>query len=146
METTVTKAAFEKAEKEMEKLLNITTKKGGFDNLTAKEQKELAAVTALVKAHEDAHIKMPMPETLQGLLELKMYEKKLKQKDLATLLNTSNTQLSEIIHSKRSPTLSFLKALNQILGIDGNLLLRLVSYKEKRRKKYRQVNFKKTTN
>lgn len=126
MENKVTKAAFEQAEKEMEKLLALATKKGGFDSLTAKEQKELTAVTAIVKAYEDVHYKIPMPETLQGLLELKMYEKKLKQKELAKLLNTTDTQLSEIMHSKRKPTLSFLKALNQILGIDGNLLLRLV--------------------
>ncbi len=126
METKITKAAFEQAETEMEKLLALATKKGGFDNLTAKEQKELTAVTAIVKAYEDVHYKIPMPETLQGLLELKMYEKKLKQKELAKMLNTTDTQLSEIMHSKRKPTLSFLKALNQILGIDGNLLLRLV--------------------
>ncbi len=126
METTVTKAAFEQAEKEMERLLAIATKKGGFDNLTAKEQKELTAVTATVQAYEDVHYKVPMPDTLQGLLELKMYEKKLKQKELAKMLNTTDTQLSEIMHNKRKPTLSFLKALNQILGIDGNLLLRLV--------------------
>lgn len=126
MENKITKTAFEQAEKEMEKLLAIVTKKGGFDNLTAKEQKELAAVTAIVEAYENEHYKIPMPETLQGLLELKMYEKKLKQKELAKMLNTSDTQLSEIMHSKRKPTLSFLKALNQILEIDGNLLLRLV--------------------
>lgn len=110
----------------MEKLLAIATQKGGLDNLTSKEQKALTTVTAIVQAYEDAHYKIPMPDTLQGLLKLKMYEKKLKQKELAKMLNTTDTQLSEIMHSKRKPTLSFLKALNQILGIDGNLLLKLV--------------------
>jgi HTH-type transcriptional regulator/antitoxin HigA len=126
METTITKTEFQEAEKKMEKFLNIATTKGGFEFLTAKEQKELTAVTAIVKAYEDTHFHIPMPETLQGLLELKMFEKKLKQKDLAKMLNTTDTQLSEIMHSKRKPTISFLKALNQVLGIDGNLLLRLV--------------------
>lgn len=125
MKNIITKAAFEQAEKEMDTLLGMATKKGGFDKLTAKEQKQLDSVTAIVKAYEDAHFSMPMPETLQGLLELKMYENKLKQKDLAKLLHTSDTQLSEIMHQKRKPTLSFLKMLHQVLGIDGNLLLKL---------------------
>jgi antitoxin component HigA of HigAB toxin-antitoxin module len=69
---------------------------------------------------------MPMPESLTGILQLKMYKNQLKQKYLAKILNTTNTQLSEIMHNKRKPTLAFLKSLNQKLGIDGNLLLRLV--------------------
>ena len=52
-------------------------------------------------------------------------QRKLKQKELAKMLHTTDTQLSEIIHKKRKPSVTFLKALNQILGIDGNLLLRL---------------------
>lgn len=102
MKNIITKAAFEQAEKEMDTLLGMATKKGGFDKLTAKEQKQLDSVTAIVKAYEDAHFSMPMPETLQGLLELKMYENKLKQKDLAKLLHTSDTQLSEIMHQKKT--------------------------------------------
>ncbi|HEX7691829.1 MAG TPA: helix-turn-helix transcriptional regulator [Sediminibacterium sp.] len=61
----------------------------------------------------------------QGLIELKMYEKKLKQKELAKLLNTTDTKLSEIMHNKRKPSLSFLKAMHEVLGIDGNLLLKI---------------------
>lgn len=104
----------------------LINKKGGFEFLSEKEKKVLTHATSTIKAYEDIHFHIPLPETLQGLLELKMYEKKLKQKELAKLLNTTDTQLSEIMHSKRKPTLSFVKALNQILGIDGNLLLRLV--------------------
>ena len=35
------------------------------------------------------------------------------------------TKLSEIIHKKRKPSVSFLKALHKVLGIDGNILLEL---------------------
>ncbi|MCX6336393.1 MAG: helix-turn-helix transcriptional regulator [Bacteroidetes bacterium] len=59
------------------------------------------------------------------MIELKMYEKKLKQKDLAKLLNTTDTKLSEIMHHKRKPSLSFIKAMNEVSGIDGNLLLKI---------------------
>ena len=65
-----------------------------------------------------------MPETIAGLIALKMFERKLKQKDLAKLLDVTDTKLSEILHNKRKPSLSFLKAMNENLVIDGNLLLR----------------------
>ena len=60
-----------------------------------------------------------------NLLARHVYEKKLKQKELAKLLNTTDTKLSEIMHSKRKPSLSYLKAMHEVLGIDGNLLLKI---------------------
>ena len=117
--------AYRNAENKMQSLLKLATKKGGFDFLSEKETKELKKNTLVVKNYEEKHIVIPFPETLQGIIELKMYENKLKQKELAKILNTSDTQLSEIIHKKRKPSLSFLKSLHQVLGIDGNLLLEL---------------------
>lgn len=121
----ITKAEFLNAEAKMEKLLAKASEGGGFASLNKKDAKELELQTDIVKQYEDAHFTIPMPETLSGLLQLKMYEKQIKQKELAKLLETSDTQLSEIMHEKRKPTLAFLKSLNQKLGLDGNLLLRL---------------------
>ena len=126
MKNEITKVEFELAEKKMNELLAIATKKGGFDFLTAKENTALAKCTKTVKAYEDVHYKIPMPQTVQGLIELKMYERKLKQKELAKLLETTDTKLSEIMHHKRKPNLVFLKAMHQKLGIDGNLLFKAV--------------------
>ncbi|SDD71176.1 helix-turn-helix domain-containing protein [Niabella drilacis] len=125
MSKTITKAEFKKAEAEMEKLLAKATAKGGFDALTPKESKLLDGYTETVRVYEEQHYVLPMPDSLQGILQLKMYENQLKQKDLAKVLNTTSTQLSEIMHNKRKPTLAFLKSLNQNLGVDGNLLLKL---------------------
>lgn len=121
----ISKTDFDNAEKQMNNLLAIATDKGGFNFLTEKESTDLEKYTQIVKAYEDMHYTIPLPQTVQGLIELKMFEKKLKQKDLAKMLNTTDTKLSEIMHNKRKPSLSFLKAMNQILGIDGNLLLRI---------------------
>lgn len=126
MSKAITKEKFKKAEAEMEKLLAKATTKGGFDALTIKESKSLDEYTEIVRSYEDKQYILPMPESLQGILQLKMYENQLKQKDLAKVLNTSSTQLSEIMHNKRKPTLAFLKSLHQKLGVDGNLLLKLV--------------------
>jgi len=125
MNTSITKKEFEVAESKMVDLLNIATQKGGFNNLSVREKTSLNKYTNIVKAYEDANFTIPMPQTVQGLIELKMYEKKLKQKELAKLLNTTDTKLSEIMHSKRKPSLSFLKAMHEVLGIDGNLLLKI---------------------
>jgi HTH-type transcriptional regulator/antitoxin HigA len=55
-----------------------------------------------------------------------MYENKLKQRELAQKLNITDTKLSEIMHKKRKPNISFLKSLHEVFNIDGNLLLRMV--------------------
>ena len=81
--------------------------------------------TQKVKEYEDINFAIPLPQTVQGLIELKMYERKLKQKDIAKMLNITDTKLSEILHHKRRPGLSLLKAMNEVLGIDGNLLLEI---------------------
>lgn len=125
MKTSITKKEFTVAESKMFDLLSLATQKGGFDKLSAKEKLSLNKYTAIVKAYEDENFTIPMPQTVQGLIELKMYEKKLKQKELAKLLNTTDTKLSEIMHHKRKPSLSFLKAMHEVLGIDGNLLLKI---------------------
>jgi HTH-type transcriptional regulator/antitoxin HigA len=125
MNKKITKLEFAKAESKMEQLLEIVTQRGGFEFLTPKETKDLAVQTEIVRLYEDEHFVIPLPETLQGMIELKMFENKLKQKELAKLLKTSDTQLSEIMHKKRKPSVAFLKAVHQFLGIDGNVLLRL---------------------
>jgi HTH-type transcriptional regulator/antitoxin HigA len=125
MKTIITKKSFETSEIKINELLAIATQKGGFDNLTKKEKAALDKYTQVVKAYEDVNYKIPLPQTVQGLIELKMYEKKLKQKELARMLNITDTKLSEIMHNKRKPSLSFIKAMNEVLGIDGNLLLKI---------------------
>ena len=125
MKKAISQVAFEAAAAKMNGLLEAVTQKGGFENITPKESKALDQYTQIVKAYEDVHYTIELPQTVQGLIELKMYEKKLKQKQLAAMLNTTDTKLSEILHYKRKPSLSFLKALHQVLGIDGNLLLKI---------------------
>ena len=124
MNKAITKKEFETADRGMNKILASATKKGGFSKLTSSETNVLTKDTKVVEAYESLHYRLPMPETIAGLIALKMFERKLKQKDLAKLLDVTDTKLSEILHHKRKPSLSFLKAINEKLGIDGNLLLR----------------------
>ena len=81
MKAGITKKEFAIAEKKMLALLDITTQKEGFSQLSSKQRASLEKYTGIVKAYEDAKFTIPMPQTVQGLIELKMYEKKLKQKE-----------------------------------------------------------------
>ncbi len=125
MKKGITKKEFEIAEKGMNDLLAIATKKGGFNLLTKKQNEALANYTKLVESYEETHYTITLPQTVQGLIELKMYENKLKQKEVAKMLNTTDTKLSEIMHNKRKPSISFLQAMHKVFGIDGNLLLKI---------------------
>jgi len=114
---------------ENEKDYNATMKKidalmkKGEANLTDKQAEELRVLALAAQVYEKNIYTIPAPKTLAGLIELKMYERKLKQKELATLLGVGEPKLSQILSKKRKPDVAFLKAAHKLLGIDGNVLL-----------------------
>lgn len=114
---------------ENEKHYNATMKKidalmkKGESKLTNKEAEELRILALAAQTYEKSIYIIPAPKTLEGLIELKMYERKLKQKELATLLGVGEPKLSQIMSKKRKPDVAFLKAAHKLLGIDGNVLL-----------------------
>jgi hypothetical protein len=61
----------------MNELLAIATEKGSFDHLTAKKNQALEKYTGIVKACEDSNYTIPLSQTVQGLIALKMYKKNL---------------------------------------------------------------------
>ncbi|MCU7551326.1 helix-turn-helix domain-containing protein [Chitinophagaceae bacterium LB-8] len=104
------------------KKIDALMKKGEI-NLTDKEAEELRTFALAAQAYEKNMYSIPAPKTLEGLIELKMYEQKLKQKELAKLLGVTEPKLSQILSRKRRPDVDFLKAAHDRLGIDGNILL-----------------------
>ena len=97
--------------------------KKGEQQLGAEEAAELRQLALVAESYEKSIYVIPAPKTLEGLIELKMFERQLKQKELAKLLNVGEPKLSQIMSKKRKPDVAFLKALHRQLGIDGNLLL-----------------------
>lgn len=93
------------------------------EGMSDKDAAELRAYALAAQAYEKTIYEIPAPETIQGILELEMYKRKLKQKDLAKLLNIGEAKLSQILSSKRDPDVAVLKAAHEKLGIDGNILL-----------------------
>ena len=72
---------------------------------------------------------MPMPlviqkpETVPDVIELKMFEKKMKRKEMAKLLGISDTRLSEVMHGKRKVNMELAKRLYKTLGVDPKFIL-----------------------
>ncbi|HEX5150305.1 MAG TPA: hypothetical protein VFW07_02590 [Parafilimonas sp.] len=87
------------------------------------EAQKVKSLALAAQEYEKSIYKIPHPKTLEGMIELKMYERRLKQKELAALLGVGEPKLSQIMSKKRKSDVAFLKAAHKNLGIDGNLLL-----------------------
>ncbi|HVY75998.1 MAG TPA: helix-turn-helix domain-containing protein [Puia sp.] len=116
------KIATEKEYNAVMKKIDALMRKGE-KNLTRPEAQQIEEMALLAQAYEKTMYKVHPPKTLEGLIELKMYERKLRQKELASLLGMAEPKLSQIMTRKRKPDLVFLKAVHKLLGIDGNILL-----------------------
>ena len=98
--------------------------KKGSTHLSSEEKKELLRLSLLTETYEQAVYPMPMPsKTIVGMIQIKMFERQLKQKDLALILNVSETTLSEILNGKRKINLSLAQQLYQKLNISADFIL-----------------------
>ncbi|MBK7937798.1 MAG: helix-turn-helix domain-containing protein [Lewinellaceae bacterium] len=109
----------------VETYLQKATRGGGFQSLAPEEQHELHRLSLLAEAWEDNIPLMPIrqPQTLIEMIQLSMYERKLKQKDLAALLGISATRLSEVMQGKRKVNMDLAKRLYTALNIDPKFIL-----------------------
>jgi HTH-type transcriptional regulator/antitoxin HigA len=98
--------------------------KVGEKNLTDRQADQLRSMALAAQAWEKSIYTIPPPSTIEGMIELRMYEQRLKQKDLAKLLGTGEAKLSQILTGKRKPDVSFLKAAYMKLNIDPGFLLK----------------------
>lgn len=109
----------------IESYLQTVTQLGGFHMLSAAQRADLQNLSKLAESWEDdiPLMPIPQPQTLVGMIELKMYERKLKQKDLALLLEISPTRLSEVLQAKRKVNMDLAKRLYKVLKIDPAFIL-----------------------
>jgi HTH-type transcriptional regulator / antitoxin HigA len=116
---------YEEVMKRIEKLLQKTTKSGGFKNLAAKEVKTLQQLSLMAEQYEDSIPMMPVksPVTLTEMIRFKMFELNIKQKQLAKLLEISEARISELLSGKRKITMDLAKKLHTKLNIDAHFIL-----------------------
>ena len=119
MRKLITHAAYVKANLRLEELVDIVNDSTPTDDPLAKEFLE---ITDIIEQYEEIHFPIGLP-TLLEMVELRMFEMGLKRKDLATLLNTSASRISDYLNGKREITLNVAKALHQKLNIDSDIIL-----------------------
>jgi HTH-type transcriptional regulator / antitoxin HigA len=107
--------------KTMSAILELMNK--GETNQTRADKSLLKSMALAAQEYEKKRFVISPPKTIEGMIELKMYERKLKQKDLARIMGLAEAKLSQILNGKRRPDVSFLKAAHQKLGIDASFLL-----------------------
>lgn len=98
----------------------------GSGNVTKSELTEIRRLAVSAQGYEQNKFVIEVPTTLAGIIEMKMYEMKLKQKDLARKLKVSDTKLSLVMSGKQKPDVNFLKAVNQQLNVNGDFLLKVI--------------------
>lgn len=109
----------------IEKLLQKSTQLGSFDKLSDVDRNTLADLSLIAEQYEDSIPLMPMktPESLADMLRYKMYEKDLKQKQLASILGISEAFISGLLSGRRKLTIELAKKLHTKLDIDAHFLL-----------------------
>ncbi|HRI61639.1 MAG TPA: helix-turn-helix domain-containing protein [Saprospiraceae bacterium] len=116
---------YQQVMEKIESYLQKATKSGGFHTLAREERDGLQHLSRIAEAWEDNIPLMPIrqPQTLVEMIQLKMYERKLKQKDLAALLEISPARLSEVMQGKRKVNLDLAKRLFKVLKISPEFIL-----------------------
>ncbi|MCZ4223949.1 helix-turn-helix domain-containing protein [Pedobacter rhodius] len=100
---------------------------GGFHSLSELETNELEKLSLLAEKYEDNVLKlMPLPLTINAVVQRKIEELNINQVKLAKMLGLGAPKLSQILSGKREPDVLFLKALHNKLGISGDFLLECV--------------------
>lgn len=109
----------------IEEILQKSTQLGGFDKLPKADADMLASLSLLAEQYEDSLPLMPIksPTTLPEMIRYKMFEKNLKQKQLAGLLEISESNISGLLTGKRKLTLELAKKLHSKLNIDAHFIL-----------------------
>lgn len=92
----------------------------------ADKQAQAKVLAEAIQNYEKEYVSFPLPTTLIGMIELKMYEMKLKQRDLADILGVESSRVSEYLNGKRKINLEFAKKIHEKLGIDGNFILKSI--------------------
>lgn len=90
---------------------------------------KLEALATAVEAYENAtpgH-RIGPPTTLRGILEVEMFKRRLRQKQLAELLEVSETRISELMKGKREMNMDFARKLYTRLSIPADVILSMAS-------------------
>jgi HTH-type transcriptional regulator/antitoxin HigA len=95
----------------------------GSKNASAEDLAEIRNLALASQQYEESRYHIEPPSTLTGMIEMRMFELRLKQKDLAKKLKISDAKLSLIMNGKQRPDVDFLKAVHAELDVDAEFIL-----------------------
>jgi len=81
----------------------------GEANLSQSELNEIGRISTLAESWEDENDPLK-PVTIAGMIELKMFENRMKQRELATMLGITTTRLNEVLNGKRKVNMDLAKS------------------------------------
>ncbi len=119
MDNLITFEEYTKANLRLEELIDIVDDNTPMENPLAQE---FIKISDIIQHYEEIHYPIGLPSLLE-MIELRMFEMGLKRKDLAILLNTSASRISDYLNGKREITLKVAKELHQKLNIDSDIIL-----------------------
>jgi HTH-type transcriptional regulator / antitoxin HigA len=115
----ITKKTYEKHLIRIDELLKVVDNSTSPDDLLFIELNEL---TDQVADYEENFLPVHPPKLIE-VIKLRMFEMGLKQKDLAELLGTTTSRISEYLNGKRELTLPVAKEMHKKLNIDADIIL-----------------------
>lgn len=113
--------SYKLALKKVDDLMKLGSQKITFD-----QAKEITTLAKSIQTYEKNLYTITPPTTLAGMIELRMYEMKFKQVELAKLLGISNTKLSLILSGKQKADLQFIKSIHKELKINAEFILQSI--------------------
>lgn len=96
----------------------------GSENVSKEELEEIRGLSLAAQNYEQNKYAIDAPSTLAGMIEMRMFEMRLKQKDLAKKLKISDAKLSMIMNGRQKPDIDFLKAIHSELKVDAEFILK----------------------
>src|ERR1700733_10813520 len=95
----------------------------GSENVSKEELGEIRSLAELAQDYEQSIYVIDAPTTLEGMIEMRVFEMKLNQKELVHKLDVSPAKLSLILNGKQRADIRFLKAVYKQLKIDAEFVL-----------------------
>ncbi|MCX6309329.1 MAG: helix-turn-helix domain-containing protein [Bacteroidia bacterium] len=109
---------------QMDLLIDKGTKLGDMELLSDADKNEYVRLSSMIRTWEKVHYPHPIPANpLIAMIQERMIEKNLKQRDTAVLLGIDEARMSEILRGKRAISMRLAKKLRKTLNIEADMLL-----------------------
>lgn len=122
---------YDAAMKYLNEVVDYATRNGYFADPEADNEytREFGRVAGMTADYESIYMDLRPLKVKNPLIvsiEKEMRKNALNQRQAAELLEVKENTLSQILNGKRKPDVPFLKAVHEVLNVDGNLLLEKV--------------------